>query len=483
MTILAAFAAGVAAHPDRTAIIEADGRSVTFAALAERAAFLGKRWAARGIGPGDRVLIAVAVNADLYASLAALWQLGAVAVLPEPAMGLKGVRTALAAADVKAWIGAGALRALPLMVPRLLCLPRLPLGTGAAPPQPLPSHQLPLPPEWPADHPALMSFTSGSTGRAKAILRSHGFLAAQNRSVAPLLASDRAEVDLVAFPVFVLANLGSGVTSVLPNWPLRRPDRADPAQIRAHIARHRVTRLLLPPVLAEALGDAPLPPSVTTIFTGGGPVFPDVVDRLLARNPALKVMAVYGSTEAEPIAELDAGALAPADRARIAAGEGLLAGPPVAAVRVRIEADEIQVAGDHVVETYVDPADNAATKVRDAQGTVWHRTGDGGRFDDQGRLWLLGRVQGRVGGLWPFAIETAARGWPGVRRAALAARGGKPCLAIEGDAAHLPQWRSAAAALGVAEVAALKAIPLDRRHRSKIDYARLAAALRGTAQT
>lgn len=473
MTILAAFDAAVAAHPDRPAIIDGKGRSVSFASLHARAGFLADAWAKRGIGPGDRVLIAMGVTPDLYAALAALWRLGAVAVLPEPAMGLKGVKTALAAAEVKAWIGAGMLRVLPLLVPRLLGVTRLSLGAGAA--------SAPPSPDWPDDHPALMSFTSGSTGRAKAILRSHGFLAAQNRAVGPLLASDRAEVDLVAFPVFVLANLGSGVTSVLPNWPLRRPDRADGQAIRAHIAQHGVTRLLLPPVLAETLADAPLPASVTTVFTGGGPVFPDVVERLIAHNPALKVMAVYGSTEAEPIAELEVSALTPADRARIDGGEGLLAGPPVSAVRVRIVEDEILVAGDHVVETYVDPADNAATKTRDESGTIWHRTGDGGRFDEAGRLWLLGRTQGRIEGLWPFAIEVAARSWPGVKRAALCPLDGKACLAIEGDTAHLAHWQAAAAALGVTTVVALNSIPLDRRHRSKVDYARLAAVVRASA--
>jgi olefin beta-lactone synthetase len=474
LTILAAFDAAVAAHPDRPAIIDGKGRSVSFASLHARAGFLADAWAKRGIGPGDRVLIAMGVTPDLYAALAALWRLGAVAVLPEPAMGLKGVRTALAAADVKAWIGAGVLRVLPLLVPRLLTVKRLSLAGGllrATEPSP----------DWPNDHPALMSFTSGSTGRAKAILRSHGFLEAQNRAVGPLLASEKAEVDLVAFPVFVLANLGSGVTSVLPNWPLRRPDRADPQAIRAHIAKHGVTRLLLPPVLAETLANAPLPASVTTIFTGGGPVFPDVVERLIAHNPALRVMAVYGSTEAEPIAELEVSALTPADRARIDGGEGLLAGPPVSAVRVRIVEDEILVAGDHVVETYVDPADNAVTKTRDESGTIWHRTGDGGRFDEAGRLWLLGRTQGRIEGLWPFAIEVAARSWPGVRRAALCPLDGKACLAIEGDTARFAHWQSAAAVLGVATVVALKSIPLDRRHRSKVDYARLAEVVRASA--
>lgn len=471
MTILAAFDAHALSGSERPAIIDRLGRKLSFTDLYYRAGFLADAWAKCGIGPGDRVLIAVAVTPDLYAALAALWRLGAVAVLPEPAMGLKGVKTALAAAEVKAWIGAGALRALPLLVPRLLTVKRLPLVSGVL-------RDTEPSPEWSADHPALMSFTSGSTGRAKAILRSHGFLEAQNRAVGPLLTSKGAEIDLVAFPVFVLANLGSGVASVLPNWPLRRPDLADPATIRAHIARHGVTRLLLPPVLAEAMGDAPLPRSVTTVFTGGGPVFPDVVERLIAHNPALRVMAVYGSTEAEPIAELEVSALSPDDRARINAGEGLLAGPPVSAVRVRIVEGEILVAGDHVVETYVDPADNAATKTRDETGTVWHRTGDGGRFDEAGRLWLLGRMQGRIEGLWPFAIETAARSWPKVRRAALCPLDGKAWLAIEGDIAHLPDWREAAAALGVTKVVPLKAIPLDRRHRSKVDYARLDQVLR-----
>ena len=470
MTILTAFDALAVAQGERPAIIDRLGRKLSFADLYFRAGFLADEWGKRGIGPGDRVLIAMGVTPDLYAALAALWRLGAVAVLPEPARGLRGVRTALAAAKVKAWIGAGALRALPLLVPRLLTLPRLPLGSGML-------RGTELSPEWPDDHPALMSFTSGSTGRAKAIVRSHGFLAAQNRAVAPLLASDRPEIDLVAFPVFVLANLGSGVTSVLPNWPLRRPDRADAQTIRAHITRHGVTRLLLPPVLAETLADTPLPASVTTLFTGGGPVFPDVVERLTAHNPALRVMAVYGSTEAEPIAELEVSALANADRARIDAGEGLLAGPPVAAVRVRIVEDEIQVAGDHVVETYADPADNAATKTRDEHGTTWHRTGDGGRFDSDGRLWLLGRTQGRIEGLWPFAIEVAARSWPGVRRAALCPLDGRACLAIEGDAAHLAHWREAAATLGVAKLLPLNQIPLDRRHLSKVDYARLTKAV------
>jgi acyl-CoA synthetase (AMP-forming)/AMP-acid ligase II len=199
--------------------------------------------------------------------------------------------------------------------------------------------------------------------------------------------------------------------------------------------------------------------------------------RVMAQRADLRFFAVYGSTEAEPIAEVAVAAIAPADFAAMDSGAGLLAGPPVSAARVRIVADEIQVAGDHVVQGYLDPARDAETKLRDGDGTLWHRTGDAGYFDAAGRLWLLGRLGGKVGGLWPFAAEVAARGWPGVRRAALASRQGAPVLAVEGDAVHLPDWQARAAAIGITHVAVLPALPMDRRHGSKIDMKRLAERL------
>jgi acyl-CoA synthetase (AMP-forming)/AMP-acid ligase II len=69
---------------------------------------------------------------------------------------------------------------------------------------------------------ALISFTSGTSGAPKAIPRSHGFLSAQHRAVAPLLHSPEPERDLVAFPVFVLINIAEGRTSILPNWRMSR---------------------------------------------------------------------------------------------------------------------------------------------------------------------------------------------------------------------------------------------------------------------
>jgi acyl-CoA synthetase (AMP-forming)/AMP-acid ligase II len=472
-TLLDAFATSVARNKDRVALVEGDGTRVTFAKLAARVQTLAQTWSAQGMRAGDRILIALPIGADLYAALAAIWTIGAVAVLPEPAMGFSGLRNALRTTDVQGLCASGPYRALRLLLPAIWTKP---LYTPSARRYASLSHRAE-----PA-HLALISFTSGTTGAPKAIPRTHAFLMAQKAAVDPLLQSERPEVDLVAFPVFVLINLAAGRTSVLPNWQMRKLHRLPSNALASWIANQGVTRLLLPPALCQTLAYAPIPPQVHSLFTGGGPVFPDLIATLRAKAPDLRIISVYGSTEAEPIAELDARDCTPDDLADMAAGKGLLAGFPVAATQVRILNDEILVSGTHVNQGYLDPARDVETKMRD--GTViWHRTGDAGYFDDQGRLWLLGRLGGAVqtatGICYPFSIETAARMWPGARGAALVTLAGKAVLAVEGDPAHLPDWTARAAAFGIHDLRPVAHLPKDRRHRSKVDIAALRKMLGG----
>lgn len=469
MTDLAAiFEATARRQGDKPALI-APGGAISFGALDARAAGFAGRLARRGVAKGARVLVAAPVGIELYVILAALWRLGAVAVLPEPAMGLRGLFHALRAARPAAFAAAGPYRWLKLLPP-LWPLPMAVPGAETDGPA-----RTPLSPE----DPALISFTSGSTGAPKAILRTHAFLLAQHRAVLDLLGDDPGPRDLVAFPVFALVNLAVGRTTVLPDWRQNRQHEVTGKRLSAWIETHSATRLLLPPALCEVLAGHGVPPGVTHVFTGGGPVFPDVIDRL--SRPGLAVTCVYGSTEAEPIAHLHAADISDADRAAMRDGAGLLAGVPVAQVRLRIVGDEVQVAGEHVNRGYLDPARDAETKVTE-DDTVWHRTGDAARLDDAGRLWLLGRTSAAVRRdgrtIWPFAVETAARFWPGLGRAALAEAGGRLILAVEGDTAHLTDWQTSARALGLDEVRAVT-IPLDRRHRSKVDYPALRRLLGG----
>src|SRR5205807_4714256 len=99
----------------------------------------------------------------------------------------------------------------------------------------VPRHDDILPAE--ADTPALLTFTSGSTGQPKAAVRTHGFLLAQHRALERSLRLQPGEIDLTTLPIFLLANLASGVTSVVPNADLRYPGSIDPSRVVAQIRR------------------------------------------------------------------------------------------------------------------------------------------------------------------------------------------------------------------------------------------------------
>ncbi|KAB2845862.1 MAG: AMP-binding protein, partial [Hyphomicrobiaceae bacterium] len=238
-------------------------------------------------------------------------------------------------------------------------------------------------------------------------------------------------------------------------------------------------RLLIPPSVAALLVKASAPPPLEAVFTGGGPVFPHLLKALTRWAARAQVHAVYGSTEAEPIAHVAASEISKEDYSSMASGKGLLAGRPVQEVALRFLDDEILVAGRHVNEGYLDPSDDSETKIRE-NGRTWHRTGDLGRLDEHGRLWLLGRRAGRIGGLNPFAVECAALAWPGVEGAALASVGGEPVLALCGDLSRQEEWRFLARTLSIKSVRHLSRIPLDRRHNSKVDYVRLQRQLQRT---
>lgn len=189
-------------------------------------------------------------------------------------------------------------------------------------------------------------------------------------------------------------------------------------------------------------------------------------------------------------------------------GAGLLAGPPVDEVELRIVPDrwgtpigpfseeeferdccppgnagEIVVTGPHVLLGYLEGVGDEETKF-EVDGTRWHRTGDAGRPDEDGRLWLLGRCHARIdderGTVYPFPVESAARTVPGVRRAAYLAHRNDRVLVVEPPTnadppsaqqlrTHLPE--------PVDDLIVLDHIPVDRRHNAKIEYPALKSEL------
>ncbi len=465
-------------HPERIAIIDKSGIAISYGDLERKSARLAGTFAAKGIGKGDRVLVGTFPGIGLYAGLAALWRVGAVAVFPEPAMGLAGFRHAATAAQPVALMANWKISLLSRLLPETRRIPQR-LSAEAENAGPLDHCEV----REPSD-PAMISFTSGSTGLPKAIERSHGLMRAQHTALAPLIAPDEGfETDIVAFPAFVLTCIGHGGTAVMPNWNLRRHDKTSPDAVCRLAEETGATRLLVPPVVVERLLQARLPETVKRVMTGGGPLYPDVARRFLDANPGKGLTVVYGSTEAEPVSHVHLEELSDTDWEAAASGKGLPVGTPVDEVSLKFVDTEILVSGPHVNRGYLDPSRDRETKCVDGT-TVWHRTGDAGRLDGNGRLWLLGRYNASSEAYSAFSIETAARLWPGVSAAAFAVGpGGTPVLFLAGEADHEELWRERLDMLGEIELQIVGEIPMDRRHRSKPDTAKLLAEARSPRKT
>jgi acyl-CoA synthetase (AMP-forming)/AMP-acid ligase II len=160
------------------------------------------------------------------------------------------------------------------------------------------------------------------------------------------------------------------------------------------------------------------------------------------------------------------------------------------------DAGEVVVAGEHVVGEYLHASEETRRhKIRDGE-RVWHRTGDGGRVGDDGRLWLLGRISTRVvregETWWSMTAELNALAVPGVRHAAYFGvpdelLGQRAVLCVEVDSGDLgsdPEGRLRAALepMPVDQIHLLRRIPRDPRHASKTDMEALRKRVAGTRE-
>lgn len=496
--------------PDTPALIES-GRALTFAEFETHVARASAFFLQHGLEAGDALLLFQPVSVDLYIILLAAFRLGLVVVFIDPQSGRKHLENCCKRYPPKALIATGKAHLLRLVSPGLR---RIPIKFVIGFPLPgavrweryrdcLPHKAVhaSLP-----DDPALITFTSGSTGVPKAAVRTHAFLLAQHKVLAHSLRLQAKQVDLITLPIFVLANLASGVTSLIPNADLRKPGSIDAAPVMQQIRRFNPDRCAASPAFFERLIDhceasGEKLELFKEIYTGGAPVFPRLLDRLAALAPGADVIAVYGSTEAEPIAHISRQDISADDTEAMINGKGLLAGIPVDEIALRILPDrwgqpigpftrsgfddvcqaagvagEIAVTGDHVLPGYLEGDGDKENKF-EVDGKRWHRTGDAGYLDRGGRLWLMGRSAARVedeqGTLYSFAVEVAANQYDFVQRAAFVALDGKRMLVIEpgkNKKADIQQVKQDLAWAHLREVRTVSRMPVDKRHNAKIDY-------------
>ena len=524
MNVFNLFECAVRSVPHHPALIAGVGRkkiSLTYAELAQKVDTAAECLRDSGLQPGDRVLLAVPFSAETYVAMLAILKAGMVVTFIDPGHRTSQIACILRNYPPDAIIATRAVLWIARIFPELRRVPLRFVVRGKARGAISLCRHKPISTAAPtinrsAADSALLTFTSGSTGQPKALLRTHGFLKTQLEMLRQVAEVEHDDVDFVAMPMFVLFNLANRITSVIPACDMKHPGRANSRTILAQLGCSGATRMVASPALLERLADHCLQtgqsmPNLRCIATGGGPVGPTLPQRLRAVAPAAVVRTVYGSTEAEPIAFVNADKVSIADRSRTREGAGLLVGKPVRGCAVRIlnaspgrihgvmsteafanlclpvgEIGEIAVSGKHVLTSYVDRARNRETKIT-VENTIWHCTGDAGYFDQSGRLWLVGRSAAAIkdfrGTVYPFQVEYAVSAVRGVRRAAMVARNGERVLVLETSAtefrANCVQAARCVAAFEIDRIVTVNRIPVDRRHNSKVDYRALDRLLDG----
>ena len=373
------------------------------------------------------------------------------------------------------------------------------------------------------EHEAAVAFTSGSTGIPKGVVFTHGMFKAQIDLIHEEMGYADGDVDLPGLYVFALYNPALGVTTIIPDMDPSRLAALDPARLVEAIQTHGVTTsngspTIYKKVAAYCLENEIRLPSLKRILTYGAPVPPSLIEQCGQILDGGEVDTPYGATEALPITMISGRGILAETAVLSDQGRGTCVGRPTTGNTIRIiritedpipvwdpalvlpdgEVGEIAVKGPVVTRTYLHrPVQTAETKIREGD-EIWHRMGDLGYFDDQGRLWFCGRKRHRVetaeGLLLPVQCEAILNQHPDVYRSAVVGVGPlgrqRPVLIVEPVREKWPtsaeargrlieELRSLGAAhtitRGIHDVLFYRDLPVDVRHNAKIQREKLAA--------
>ncbi|MFJ6756263.1 fatty acid CoA ligase family protein [Streptomyces sp. NPDC091273] len=553
------------AFPDKPAVIHPDGRdsggyaTLTYGELQQTVEELARGFRSAGITRGTRTVLMAPPGPELFALCFALFRVGAVPVVVDPGMGVRRMLHCYRAVGAEAFIGPPLAQLVRVLGRRTFAAVRVPvtlgrrrLGRGhtlaALRTTPATGNRTDAAAPTGGDDLLMIGFTTGSTGPAKGVEYTHRMALSIARQIEAVHGRTRDDVSLVTLPFYGVLDLVYGSTLVLAPLAPARVARADPALLVDALERFRVTTMFASPALlrnlaghltGSARGRHPLP-DLRCVVSGGAPV-PDAVVAALrgVLDEKARIHVTYGATEVLPITSIEAAEILGDDdvgndredggtAARAAAGEGTCVGRPVPGTRVTIapvtdgplarldsttslpagHVGEILVHGDSVSRHYHRaPQSDIAHKVTEERPggedpRTWHRTGDLGHLDAEGRLWFCGRAAQRVRtgyrDLHTVRCEGVFNAHPLVRRTALVGIGPagaqRPVVCVEietgeggesGAALDEGAWtklvaelrtmaEAHAATTGLQEFLRHPAFPVDIRHNAKIGREELA---------
>lgn len=491
-------------YPEQVAIIEEDNQ-ITYKQLyqkvLENVSYLRKK----GIKSGDRILVFVPMSINLYCKIIAVFYIGAVAVFVDEWANIKRLKQACKIADCKAILAPSLFLFLSRFIP---VINKIPIRLRATYKMPENDEQQTTMWKTTDNAPALITFTTGSTGLPKAANRTHQFLEQQFDALRKEVKPHEKDIDMVTLPVVLLLNLGVGATSVIGKVSHNRFRKFSPERFAHLIIKEKINRITCSPffvieIARYALKNNLKIPGVKRIFTGGAPVFASEAKLLTAAFSNAKIEILYGSTEAEPMSKIDANELKNSNEKN-----GLPVGEIYSGAEIRIikidnrpikittESDwqeyilddskigEIIVSGKHILKEYFRSSKEfERNKIIDGD-VIWHRTGDAG-YRKNKQLFLTGRCKTMIKHkgkyISPFLIENKLKNIKAVKNGTILQMNNKIILAVEkqkGSNNNEIETALKNTRLLYDKLMVVKNISKDKRHNSKIDYDKLQQQLK-----
>lgn len=437
----------------------------------------------KGIVRGNKVLLMVRPGLELIALTFALFRMGAVPVVIDPGMGISNFIKSVRSVKPDALVGIPlALRLSRILFPAFRSLKvRVEVKEGTFRSD---LESLIRSGDWEkgaafaetkGDELAAVLFTSGSTGAPKGVCYEHAMFEAQVRLIKEQYGIEPGEVDLPMLPIFALFNPALGMTTVVPEMNPSRPAMVDPKKMVRAIVDHGVTSSFGSPVLWGKISrycerSGIQLPGIRRVLMAGAPVTPGTLRILEKVIPNGELHTPYGATEALPVSTISKDEILKTTWNQTESGSGTCVGRPFPGVSVKIipetqdaiiymgdtvrtgQVGEIVVKGPSVTREYFNNSEaTQLAKIKEENG-FWHRMGDLGYLDDEGRLWFCGRkaecVHTDHGAFYTDCCEGVFNAVDGVYRTALIgikSRGKlKPAIVVEPETWPLPKEAKAA---------------------------------------
>lgn len=476
-------------HPERAGrvALESAEETLTYAALARRVQGFAGALASAGVRRGDRILIAMERSPDAVIAILAAQFAGACPCPLEPLLSAVEIDRRIAATGLTHVVFDAAHAALAdattLPEGRRIRFrgdeadgaPSFDEGVGGA-------------------DPALLLFTSGSTGHPKGVLLSHGNLLSNAAGVIAHTRLTPADALLHVMPIYHTNGLNNQLFApLLTGSRVVLAGRFRAEEMPALMARHRPTIVTGVPTMYSRILDLAFDPEslrgLRFARCGSAPITEELHRRVEAKLGCPLVVS-YGLSEATCTSLMN-----PPERRRIGTVGTVLAGQSVRIRDPRSGRDletgsegEVVIGGPSVMLGYLGAPEEADRAVRDG----WVRTGDLGRFDADGYLTITGRIKDVVirGGenLSPGLFESAIARAPGVRSVCVVGRpdadlGEVPvaCIVAERGAALDPRRVAELVAASLphpyrlADVVLVESLPENAL--GKIDRKRVAAMI------